>query len=108
MAWRSSETAYQMDQRVTHHSPPGERTTGLETSGNDTLETVENRIGEDLTRKLESIEDSSGDVDFRKLTGAEVMRWMGICGVPVAVGKVARSTADDEVSRTYRNFGRKN
>lgn len=78
-AWRSGEIASDMHSKYSQGST--DRATGALTSGNPVptaAETVlEERLGSDLVSKLDE------DLDFRKLTGDEVMRFMGAMGVGV-------------------------
>lgn len=77
-AWRSGEIAFNMRN---HQSGSDERAMNAPIAGNgfvtDAESALERRLGPDLVSKLDE------NLDFRKLTGNEVVRFMGAMGVPI-------------------------
>lgn len=79
-AWRSGELASNM--HVQYQSVPSERATGaLESSYTPSASAyesvLEERIGQDILGKFDD------DMDMRKLTGDQVMRYMQAMGISV-------------------------
>ncbi len=84
--WRSSEIAANMGERYRERG--NERATNAPSTYNPQateaeLE-LERRFGPDLVAKLDE------DLDFRKLTGDEVVRYMGAMGVNIGGGGLKR------------------
>lgn len=106
MAWRSAETSFNMRSRAQGVSqvPPGPQNPvqglpdpsmdvlpGLSTVQNAAqshyerastaeLQKIEERLGP-VVYKM--VDDKTGDIDMRKLTGAEAMRYLGALGINV-------------------------
>ena len=76
--WRSSEIAHNMSE---HHARRNDRAEGAPNAPSgyvsDAESALERRLGADLVNKLDE------DLDFRKLTGDEVVRFMGAMGVNI-------------------------
>lgn len=79
IAWRSGESAYNLDQM---HK---ERADGISNNNlkpddiptEDWISEIEDKMGADVVEKLGGID---GEVDLRKLTGDEVLRYMKALG----------------------------
>jgi hypothetical protein len=86
MAWRSSETAYQMRaEGNTHRRPndapgsmPGEAPTDLYGATQREKE-LEQRLGP----VVQKLADDEGNVDLRRLTGNEALKYMAVMGLPI-------------------------
>lgn len=84
LGWRSAEMAHNM--RATPPQQPAAvpqgAYAGVTSEQRRQLEVIEEQLGPTLIAKLENEE---GQVDMRKLTGPEALRYMAAMGMPVPV-----------------------
>jgi len=88
MAWRSSETAHLMEDMRTSPSRP-EVPQGLGSPANlmpdhmtpdSWISQIEEKLGP-VVHKLEKMDAETGQIDFRKLTGDEAMRYLNAINI---------------------------
>lgn len=98
VAWRSAETAHNLEVATKVRRPHSDSSTGPETPGNRIPEdTLEVKMGPEVVAKLGG---EDGEVDLRKMTGAEAMRFMSALSIGMG-----RNAMEDDVSRAYKGFG---
>lgn len=86
IGWRSTEIAYNMDQVHREHVDDAARRAPetaraiVETVDERELRAIEARLGP-VVYKM--VDEKTGDVDLRKLTGDEAMKYCQALGIPI-------------------------
>lgn len=85
MAWRSAELAANMDRITKDARRPVERTKETEFRDHMTddkdLAWIEDKLGPKIIERM--VDPKTGEVDLRRLTGDEALRYMQTFGIPL-------------------------
>lgn len=83
LGWRSAEIGHSMSPKgrqsqTRHDNPEQKQDNGQFGWSDETISDLERKLGPEISRKMV---DDKGDVDLRRLTGAEAMHYLSCLGI---------------------------